>query len=150
MLCNTTVYGRVDADNVGDKLELYLLRGEVGAAQALHEKVQSAVQWLQGVLRDEVGFTILFAGCDDILFQGSRKVYDRNRLERLRGLFRERSTVTLSCGVGPSLEAALKNLLIAKLAGKDRIVDMHDEVALSTTEAQNNRGRQEQPRRLSS
>ena len=134
MACHRTVFGRVDADNVGDKLELYLIKGEIEAAQELHKKVQSTVHWLQCVLRDEVGFNILFAGCDDILFQGICEVYDRSQLERLRELFREQSNVTLSCGIGHSLEAALKNLRIAKLAGKNRIVDMNDEVTLYTNE----------------
>lgn len=123
MLLNRSVYVRFDADNIGDKLELLLIRGELSAASDLQAKVQSAMNQLQANLQSQKEVEILFVGCDDILFKINIQVYNRPSMESLRKFFEERSGCTLSGGVGINLEEALKNLIIAKLEGKNRIIE---------------------------
>jgi hypothetical protein len=123
MLLNRSVYVRFDADNIGDKLELLLIRGNISAASALQAKVQSAMNQLHAALRGQKEVEILFVGCDDILFKINVQVYNLQNIEKFRKFFEERSGCTLSGGVGINLEEALKNLRIAKLEGKNKIIE---------------------------
>jgi len=115
------IYVRLDADRVGEKLELFLLEGNISEAGELHRSVQSAMEKLRHRVEEE-GLKVLFSGCDDALFSCPSSRYRREFLEELRGCFLERTRCSLSCGVGFTVTEALQNLRIAKLAGRDRIV----------------------------
>jgi minimal CRISPR polymerase domain len=119
------VYVRLDADSVGERLELFLLKGRISEAEQLHEAIQAAMKQLRHRVLEE-GFDVLFAGCDDALFSGPSSLYKRDFLEQLRDSFVESTHCTLSCGVGFSMADALQNLRIAKLAGRDQIVEPND------------------------
>jgi len=123
MTVDNIIYGRVDADNIGDKLELLLIRGKIEQAEKLQSNFQHTLKWLVSTLSTEEGFEILFVGCDDILFRANATNYNRYRLEQIRNKFEELCGCTLSCGVGSDLVTALQNLRIAKLEGKNRVVE---------------------------
>jgi hypothetical protein len=123
MTIDNLIYGRFDADNVGDKLELLLIRGKVEEARKLQADVQSVIKWLVLTLNAEEGFEILYVGCDDVLFRAKAANYNRCRLDQIRKRFEELCGCTLSCGIGLDLTTALHNLCIAKLEGKDRVVE---------------------------
>ncbi|MBD0302254.1 MAG: mCpol domain-containing protein [Tolypothrix sp. T3-bin4] len=123
MAVDDVVYGRVDADNIGDKLELLLIRGKIEEAEKLQSNFQYTLKWLVSTLSTEEDFEILFVGCDDILFRGKATNYNKCRLEQTRKKFEELCGCTLSCGVGYDLATALQNLRIAKLEGKNKIIE---------------------------
>lgn len=117
-------YVFLDADKVGDRLELFLLKGSIPEAEQLHESVQTALKEIRSRVQGE-GFDVLLSGCDDVLFSGPSPLYRRDFLEELRAFFVKATRCTLSCGVGLSIADALQNLRIAKLEGRDRVAEQN-------------------------
>ena len=113
---------RIDADSIGDKIELALLSGDPAGAQQVHNTVQNGLIALKVLLDRQEGIELLMAGSDDILFKVNIKNYDELLIENLRSLFFETTTFTISVGIGNSIQEALINLTRAKLSGRDQIV----------------------------
>jgi len=113
---------RLDVDNVGDKIELALLNNDLAKANSIHSIVQQGIAELRNVLVDSLGFEILMAGCDDILFQCSSASFNIETIEKIRMDFFGQVGFSLSVGVGATLQEALLNLSRAKMDGKDKIV----------------------------
>lgn len=118
---NRILYVRVDADSVGDQIELALLEGDTEKAQIIHNQVQESMKELRIFAERNFG-EILMQGCDDIFFKMFDAAENFERLEAARIEFLNRSGFTLSVGVGSSSTEALLNLTKAKLLGKNRIV----------------------------
>lgn len=116
------LFVRLDADNIGDRIELALINGNPIEAQRIHNEVQVAMQSLVNIIKVIPGTEILLVGADDILFSGQPTVLSRDILENIRTEFYKITMFTLSIGVGPTISSALQNLTRAKLSGKDRIV----------------------------
>lgn len=116
------VYVALDADDVGCRIELALLSGDIPAAQGVHDAVQIAIQSLRATVVANDSMNLVFSGCDDLLIAFMKSEYDLQAVNRLRKLFAEQTTHTMSAGVGFSIEAASVNLRKAKLAGKNRVV----------------------------
>jgi minimal CRISPR polymerase domain len=113
---------RIDADNIGDRIELALLKGDTDTAQRIHHVVQLAMEGIKQKIMATPLWRILMTGCDDALFEA---VDDNDLLKNLEALRLEFFTLTqysLSIGVGNSIQEAVFNLRIAKLMGKDRVV----------------------------
>jgi hypothetical protein len=117
------IYVYVDADRVGDLLELYLMDGNAPAAEQLHKSVQNAIQRLRTLVLEIPTAELVFTGCDDVLFSISAETYDKNIIAEIRQTFYRASKVTLSAGVGYDIAKALLSLRKAKLSGRDRIVE---------------------------
>lgn len=118
---NRILYVRVDADSIGDQIELALLEGDTAKAQMIHDQVQESMKELRIFVERNFG-EILMHGCDDIFFKMLDAADNFERLETARMEFLKRSGFTLSVGVGPSSTEALLNLTKAKFLGKNRIV----------------------------
>lgn len=116
-------YIRLDADNVGDSIELFLLNEDVKKSQETHFRVQDGINSILKKLKDTKEISILMTGCDDVLFSIDEKKYDIEFLEEIREEFERESGFSLSIGTGNSILIALQNLRIAKLSGKNKIVE---------------------------
>lgn len=114
---------RLDADNIGDKIELELLLGNTSKAQEIHNSVQAALHSIREKLVQKIGVEILMYGSDDILLRFNLKHYDLNIIEEIRHLFYQLTSFTLSVGIGDTLQQALIGLTQAKLSGKNQIVE---------------------------
>jgi len=119
------VYIRLDVDNIGDSIELALLKSDYIKAQELHDIIQENINSILENIQSKNSVTVLMKGCDDILFSIEKNHYDLNFLEKLRSEFKSKSGFSISIGVGCSLVKCMANLKIAKLSGKDRIVENH-------------------------
>tara|TARA_R110000764_G_scaffold195666_1_gene280850 strand:- start:547 stop:924 length:378 start_codon:yes stop_codon:yes gene_type:complete len=117
------IYVRLDVDNAGDGIELALLKSDYENAQNLHDKIQINVNLALKYIQKKDSVTVLMKGCDDILFSIDRNNYDLKFLEKLSREFKLRSGISLSIGVGTSLVECIMNLKVAKLSGKDKIVE---------------------------
>src|SRR5688572_6226530 len=116
------IFGRVDIDRVGDRLELYLLREDIQNAKAFQNELQLAMEWLRHALTVELGCDLLYSGCDDVLFRIETAAYCHDEIEQLREQFATRTGCTLSYGFGHTIGEALSNLRVAKLSGRNRAV----------------------------
>ena len=115
------IYIKLDADNVGDSIELALLNNNVEEAIRIHNLIQENIRKLDNIIND-YGFNILMTGCDDILFCIDCDLFEETNLIELMNFFNRNTSFSLSIGVGISLNEALLNLRKAKLSGKNKIV----------------------------
>ncbi len=116
-------YIRLDGDDIGNKIELSLLNGNLDDAQRIHNIVQKSLEKLHRRISSEKSAEILMKGCDDILFSINKEDYRLEFLIDLKNEFYTDSNFTFSVGVGNSLNEALLNLRKAKLQGKNIIIE---------------------------
>ena len=117
------IYIRLDGDSIGDKIELALLKGDVHAAKQIHESIQKSIKKIKNKIESNQKYNILMNGCDDILFSIDKANYNIHFLKELMTDFYSLSNCTLSIGVGCSVSETMHNLKIAKLSGKNMIIE---------------------------
>lgn len=117
------IYIRLDGDSVGDKIELALLKGDVQVAKQMHESIQRSIMEIKNKIELNQSYNILMNGCDDILFSVDKASYNIHFLEELMTDFYSLSNCTLSIGVGYTIPETMHNLKIAKLSGKNMIIE---------------------------
>lgn len=116
---------RIDADNIGDQIELALMNNDIEKAKEIASSVEQFMRELKAKLMLNPDFKILMAGCDDVLliFDGDQSEISR-LLEEIRIDFFSITTFTISIGIGDDLFQAIFNLKKAKLSGKNRVVGL--------------------------
>lgn len=119
---NSITYVRLDCDNVGDMIELSLYNSNPHEAQKIHNLIQESIKKLSIELEQSFDADILLIGSDDILFKTNRNKLSLKKLEDIRADFFEKNRITLSIGIGNDIQESLKNLKIAKISGRNRIV----------------------------
>ncbi len=117
------VYVRLDVDNAGDSIELALLRSNPNEAQKIHDRIQENINTILSLIQSNTSITVLMHGCDDVLFTFKSDDYNIQYLEKLKDEFKLKSGFSLSIGVGVSISECMLSLQIAKVSGKDKIVD---------------------------
>ena len=115
-------YIRLDADQIGEEIELALLNDDIEKAGSVHLLVQKGMMLLREMIISNPDFSILMSGCDDILATFSGEHLEVFLLEDLKNCFFRATTYTISIGIGDNLQEALLNLRKAKLSGRDKIV----------------------------
>lgn len=113
---------RLDADNVGDKIEYLLLEGNIIEANRVHLSIQNSIKELVKTITKTPGYEILMVGCDDILMKVNSKLIDIKFLDGINDHFFQETGFTLSIGIGLNINEAMLNLRKAKLLGKNRII----------------------------
>lgn len=119
------IYVKLDADNIGDSIELALLNNNIEEAIRIHNLIQESIKKLVVKIND-CGYKILMIGCDDILFSVEFELFDETNLLELMEFFNSYTNFSLSMGVGISLNEALLNLRKAKISGKNKIVKFQE------------------------
>lgn len=117
------IFVRLDVDNAGDSIELALLESDPKVAQNIHDKIQENIHSILSTIQNNKAIKVLMTGCDDILFIINQNDYDIQYLEKIKNEFKLKSGFSLSIGVGESITECMLNLQIAKVSGKDKIVD---------------------------
>lgn len=116
------IFIRLDADNIGDNIELNLLNSDYKKAQDIHNKIQTSMNHILEYIGTLESVIILMRGCDDILFSIEHSNYSLSILENIKSSFLNLSGFTLSIGAGKSLNESILNLRLAKLSGKNKII----------------------------
>ncbi|MES2239305.1 MAG: mCpol domain-containing protein [Bacteroidota bacterium] len=115
-------YIRIDCDNVGDKIEFALYNNDPNTAQLISDSIKDGIKWMIKEISGMINGEVLLIGSDDILYATQDNFLDLTKLENLRIDFFKRTNITLSIGIGNSIENALINIKIAKISGKNKIV----------------------------
>lgn len=115
-----------DGDDIGNHLELLLLDGKLEMANKFSQKVITAMSELQKSLKQISDVKIHLCGGDDLIGEFSKSVISVEDIELLRKKFESQSGVTISAGIGQTIEIALMNLRRAKLSGKNLLVGTLD------------------------
>jgi len=113
---------RIDCDNVGDKIELALYNNEPKVAQQISDDIKTNIAWFIQQITAAFNAEILLVGSDDILFTINYDLFNSKKLDSIRHEFSNRTSITISMGIGDSIRDSLTNLHIAKVSGKDKIV----------------------------
>ncbi len=111
-----------DGDNIRNRVEFYLLNGNLTDLTHYSQNLLKAIEDLQCFARSKMGADIIYAGGDDLLFRLNKKDYERKHLQEALEKFQALSGSTISFGVGESVEEAFLNLRRAKAMGKGEIV----------------------------
>jgi hypothetical protein len=117
----TNVFVCIDADDVGDKLELLLLDENIDDAAALNNAIRDAMREMCETVNAEPTAELLMVGCDDIIVRLPSTAVD-SMVARIRSEFHSATGFTLTVGIGNSLRVALERLRRGKLVGKNTIV----------------------------
>jgi GTP cyclohydrolase III len=115
------IYIAIDGDDIGYRLEYYMLTDQPKHLQAFSESFEASFSWLRNVLVNDFGATIVFSGCDNLLAVVKSDNHLIEKLEGLRRDFFERAEQSLSVGLGRSTREAYLALKLAKASGKDCI-----------------------------
>lgn len=114
-------YAFFDGDNIGPTIEILLTENRIDEAMRLSENIKIALFEIEQILKSSNDVKIIVLGGDDILIQFNPMQYDLEFLENIRGIFKEKTGISMSCGVGKDVPQSIWNLHMAKLYGKDII-----------------------------
>ncbi len=115
------LYIAVDGDDVGRRLEYYMIINDSTSLTAFSTDFRSSMTWLEDRLIQIFNAKILFSGGDNLLAEISLQNEFANPLSTLHLQFTQKSNNTLSVGVGSTLREAYFALKIAKASGKNCI-----------------------------
>jgi GTP cyclohydrolase III len=111
----------MDGDDVGSRIELFLLDGNLDAAVAISNRIAIAMDELRTALQRIPGVEVRLFGGDDLIATFPVNSISLAILNELRESFESGAGVTISAGIGQSIQEALNNLRRAKLSGKNQV-----------------------------
>lgn len=113
------IYAFFDGDNVGDKIEILLLDGDLEKARALSESIKVSLTGIEQYLSGR--FEIILSGGDDLLvrFEDSEDIL--TIVAWVRSKFAQETGLTMSCGIGRTIADSIYQLGLAKLYGKNGV-----------------------------
>jgi len=116
-----TIYIAADGDDVGRKIEFFIVMNQIHQLSDLPNNYQSAMVWFSENLFNDFGAKIIFKGGDSLLASLYSDKFSLGSLEQLRTEFCNLSHATISLGIGSSPRQAYFALKLAKASGKNRI-----------------------------
>jgi len=113
----------IDGDDVGHKLEYYMLINDQLTLSQFSTAYTNSMNWLEDKLRANFNAKIIFIGGDNLLASLNVDEPDHlsENLEKLRLEFSEKAQSTLSMGIGKCPREAYLALKLAKASGKNCI-----------------------------
>lgn len=111
---------RIDFDNIGDKIDFFLLNNKFEKAQEISNVIKLSIK--EALLYINQNFNspeILLIGADDILFSANDP--EKKQIELFKDFFYEKTDLTVSIGVGNNIRETLLNLKEAKVSGRNII-----------------------------
>ena len=115
-----------DADRVRERLEGFLLSHDLESLGSLSRRLSEGIRLVGTELSLRMEAEIVMAGGDDILARVSVGLYDRKFLEEIATVYMEKTGLSMSFGVGPTLEQAYLNLRRAKASNSNKIVETRE------------------------
>lgn len=116
-----TLYLAADGDDVGRKIEFFIVMNQIHQLSDFSDDYQAAMVWFSEKLSNDFGAKIIFKAGDSLLASSRLEEFSIHSLERLRIEFSNISNATISFGIGDSPRQAYFALKLAKASGKNRI-----------------------------
>jgi len=120
---NEYVYVMGDGDKVRERIESYLLNQNLEDLSAFSQSLTDAIDQLRKTASLTMNARVILAGGDDILLSIPRKSYNKVHIQQLQETFHNLTGVTISFGIGKTIEAAYLNLRRAKSSSNLKIVE---------------------------
>ncbi|MBE9206708.1 mCpol domain-containing protein [Nostoc sp. LEGE 06077] len=132
------VYAFLDGDNIGERLSELLNQNLTFEAEFLSENIKIAIFEIEKYINSKKDIKIIIAGGDDVLIKYNYSKYGVGILEEIIAIFKSHTGLSMSCGVGLSIEQSIINLDTAKKKGRNQIENslqsiLTNKMAKSTT-----------------
>ena len=115
------VYIAADGDDVGRKIEFFIVMDQMTLLSDFFNSFQAAMSWFAEMLSKEFKAEIILNGGDSLLARLQTDEILIERIESLRHEFFNFSQTTISIGIGDNPRQAYFALKLAKAIGKNRI-----------------------------
>ncbi|RCJ28830.1 hypothetical protein A6770_00010 [Nostoc minutum NIES-26] len=115
------VYAFLDGDNIGERFLELLNKNLTFEATLLSENIKIAIFEIDKFITSKNDISLIISGGDDVLIKYDYSKYGTDILEEIILLFKKHTGLSMSCGVGLSIEQSIINLDAAKKKGKNRI-----------------------------
>jgi hypothetical protein len=116
------LYALGDGDGVRVAIEKELLAGDLDEAGDVSRRLTCAMQILLDSVRQHPGWQVAYSGGDDLCLIIDRGSYDESIIRDLILQFKNLTGVTISFGIGASVEDAYLNLRRAKALGGNTLM----------------------------
>lgn len=114
------IYLAADGDDVGQKIEFFIVMNQMNLLTDFFNKFQAAMAWFAEKLLKNFDAEIIFNGGDSLLARLQINEVLIDELEDLRSEFSNLSHATISIGIGDNPRQAYFALKLAKASGKNR------------------------------
>lgn len=112
-----------DGNHIRETIEFYLLNHDLESLSNFSQSLTTAINEIKEIAISTMGAQIILAGGDDILFSVPRENYHIELIQKLQQAFLATTGITISFGIGSTIEAAYINLRRAKTNRDDKIVE---------------------------
>lgn len=112
-----------DADKIRERIDFYLLNHDFKSLSNFSQNLTVAINEIKEVAISTIDAQIILAGGDDILFYVPCEKYRKELVQNLQQVFLDITGVTISFGIGKSIESAYINLRRAKSSKNNKIVE---------------------------
>jgi hypothetical protein len=112
-----------DGDRVRERLEGFLLSHDLESLASLSRSLSEGIRLIGDELSLRMGAELVMAGGDDILVRVPTSKYDTKLLDEMVKIYIEKTGLSMSFGVGLTLEQAYLNLRRAKSSNSNKIVE---------------------------
>ncbi len=110
-----------DGDNVGVAIEKMLTIGDISKAQKLSTAIKEALGLMENEIKKYNSVEIIIIGGDDLLIKFIDTDIHQQLIKNLIQIFETTTSLSMSCGIGDSINEAIYNLHLAKLFGKAQV-----------------------------
>lgn len=115
-------YAFFDGDNIGNAIENLLRKGRVKEATHLSESIKLAIFKIELFVKSTNNSELVISGGDDVLISYDPVENETAFLEEIISIFNSFTGLSMSCGVGNSVNQALVNLASVKQGTKGEIL----------------------------
>ena len=115
-----------DGNNIRENVEFYLLNHDLESLTNFSQNLTIAINEIKEIAISTMSAQVILAGGDDILFYVPREKYRKELIQKLQQVFHNITGVTISFGVGKTIEAVYTNLRRAKTNKDTHIVEEED------------------------
>ena len=112
-----------DGNNIRENVEFYLLNHDLVSLTNFSQNLTIAINEIKEIAISTMSARVILAGGDDILFSVPREKYRKELIQKLQQVFLNITGVTISFGVGKTIEAVYINLRRAKTNKDTDIVE---------------------------
>lgn len=112
-----------DGDNIGDIIEKWLHKNMIEEAQFFSQNVKEAFDEIHKTLISLDEIEIIIFGGDDLLISFNSDIYNEDFFEKIRVSFQSKTQATISCGIGSTIQESIFCLYLAKLYGKNQLIE---------------------------
>ncbi len=117
------IYVLGDGDKIRERVEYHLFNHDTENLKKFSQSLTEAINEIKVIAISTMDAQVIIAGGDDILFYVSSEKYQRAIIQRLRETFYDIAGITISFGVGNTIEAAYINVRRAKVSKVVKIIE---------------------------